>query len=808
MLFRFILLAALLAVPTAAQASFPALTIIMPRGIQRGHQHELVFSGARLEDAQEVLLYFDGVTVDGLEQIDANKVKVTVTVAADCRIGEHVAQLRTAHGITEYRTFFVGLLPAVAEVEPNNELTAAQPAEFNTTITGTITPEDEDRFRITATAGQRVSVEAEAIRLGTFMIDPCLSVVGPDGAEVAVQDDTPLLRQDCFVSFVAAADGEYVVLLRDSAYGGNGNAHYRLHVGNFPRPTLVYPPGGPAGSTMTVEFLDVAGGPLSQEITVPQTAPLRDWLMATDEQGTSPSPVDFRVTELENQFEVEPNANMDQCTPLTIPGAINGRMDEAGDQDWFVFEGKKDQIFNIEVFSRRVNSPVDALVNVWGPDKKHIAGNDDSRGPDPYMRFQLPADGKFYVRILDHLRRGGNEFIYRLEVTPVKPSLSVSIPRVDRYSQGRQQIFVAKGNRFGTLISASRGEFGGQIKLLQENLPPGITMVHQPMAGNLNVMPVVFEAAADAETGGGLVDLRASHVDDATGITGGFTNHASMVLGPPNNAEYIGCDVDRVPMAVINPLPFKLEIVQPAAPVVREGSISIKVIAHRDEGFTAPISLQFPFRPPGVGATGRVNIPEGQTEVVYPLDANANAQIGSWPIYVLGSANVNGPAWVSSQLATLNIADRYVTVELQRAGCEQGQETQFVGTMNQVTEFEGTATAELLGVPPHTEVAPIEFDKTTGEISFVVKTKPETPAGKHGGVFCRVRIPVNGETVVATAGRSELQVDKPLPNATAPPPPPVTEKPLSRLEKLRLAAKKLQEQSQSPDSEETQEQNQ
>ncbi len=268
-----------------------------------------------------------------------------------------------------------------------------------------------------------------------------------------------------------------------------------------------------------------------------------------------------------------------------------------------------------------------------------------------------------------------------------------------------------------------------------------------------------------------------------------------MVLGQPNNAEYIGCDVQRLPVAVINPLPFRLEIVQPAAPLVREGSLSLRVLLHRDEGFTGPVTLQFPFRPPGVGATGQVTIPEGQTEAVYPMDANANAQIGSWPVYVLGSADVNGPAWVSSQLATLNVADRFVTVDLQRAGCEQGQETQFVGTINHVTAFEGTATAELLGVPPHTEVPPIQFDQTTGEVSFVVKTKPETPAGKHGGVFCRVTIPVNGESVVATAGRSELQIDVPLPNGgAAPPPPPPTEKPLSRLEKLRLAARQLQEQ--------------
>ncbi len=792
---RFVsLVALLLAVPLAAAASSPALSIITPRGVQRGLQHELVFSGARLEESQEVLLYFDGVTVDKIEPIDANQVKVTVTVAPDCRLGEHVAQLRTASGITEYRSFFVGPFPAADESEPNNEPEQACAIAFNTTITGTIAPEDVDRFRISATTGQRISVEVEAIRLGTILVDPFLAAFGPDGEEIVFQDDTPLLRQDCFVSFVAPADGEYVVLLRDTAYGGNPNAHYRMHVGNFPRPTIAFPAGGPPGQTIPVEFVDVAGGAIKQDVVVPAAPPQREWLIPADDQGTAPSPVAFRVVDLPNSFESEPNQNIEQTTAVVVPCAANGRLDEPGDQDWYSFEGKKDQVFNLEVFARRVNSPLDAIINVWGPDKQHIAGNDDSGGPDASMRLQLPADGQYSFRVLDHLSRGGPEFIYRVEVTTVTPRLTISIPRIDRYSQGRQQIAIPRGNRFGTLISATRVDLGGELRLLEQNLPPGISMHHQPMAANLAVMPVVFEAAADAEPGGGLVDLRAAPVDEASRVTGGFQNRASFVLGEPNNTDYIVCDVDRVPVAVINAVPFKLEMVQPAAPLVREGSLGIKVVAHRDEGFTAPITIQLPFRPPGVGAAGTVTIPENETEAMYPLDANANAQIGDWPIYVLGTAEVNGPAWVSTQLATLKVADRYVMVEMQRAGCEQGAETRFVGTMTQVTDFEGTATAELLGVPPNTEVAPIEFDKSTSEVTFVVKTKPETPAGKHGGVFCRVTIPVNGETVVAVAGRSELQVDVPLPKGeAAPPPPPPAEKPLSRLEKLREDAKQIQE---------------
>ena len=36
-----------------------------------------------------------------------------VKIAADCRLGEHAFRLRTATGLSELRTFWVGALPVV-----------------------------------------------------------------------------------------------------------------------------------------------------------------------------------------------------------------------------------------------------------------------------------------------------------------------------------------------------------------------------------------------------------------------------------------------------------------------------------------------------------------------------------------------------------------------------------------------------------------------------------------------------------------------------------------------------------------------
>ena len=114
-------LAMIVSCAAGVQASSPRLNLILPRGVQRGGEHVLTFSGANLGDAEQVLFYGEGFEVTKLEPND-KEVKVTVKVAPDCRLGEHVGQIRTRSGVSDFRTLFVGALPAIDEVEPNQLL--------------------------------------------------------------------------------------------------------------------------------------------------------------------------------------------------------------------------------------------------------------------------------------------------------------------------------------------------------------------------------------------------------------------------------------------------------------------------------------------------------------------------------------------------------------------------------------------------------------------------------------------------------------------------------------------------------------
>src|SRR4051812_24568633 len=113
-------------VASAAHAASPQLAAVRPVGGQRGTSLEVNLTGARLGDVQEILTYQPGIATTKLKVVNDTQVKATLQIAPDCPLGLHDLRVRTASGISELRTFSVGTLPEVAEVEPNNDFATPQ----------------------------------------------------------------------------------------------------------------------------------------------------------------------------------------------------------------------------------------------------------------------------------------------------------------------------------------------------------------------------------------------------------------------------------------------------------------------------------------------------------------------------------------------------------------------------------------------------------------------------------------------------------------------------------------------------------
>lgn len=786
---------------TPAWAANPSFGAIAPIGAQRGQQLEFTFSGDRLADAQQVLLYEPGIEVVSLTPADEKNVKVTLNIAGDCRPGEHGMRIRTASGVSNLRTLSIGVLPTVDEVEPNSEFDTPQAIDLNVTVNGVVTNEDVDLYLVTASKGQRITAEIEGIRLGNTFFDPYVAIMDMDRFEVASSDDAALVYQDGVASILAPEDGNYVVQVRESAYGGNGACTYRLHVGTFPRPRAVYPAGGQYGQATEIRWLGDPAGEKTETVTLPSEAQYNFGLFAQDENGIAPSANDFRLSALENVLETEPNNAPAEATAFNAPSAVNGILETEGDVDCFKFKATKGQVLDIRVLARTLRSPLDSVLNVNRIGGAGVGGNDDTGGPDSYLRFTAPEDDEYVIYIRDHLNRGGPTYVYRCEVAPVERRLTMGLPERQQYVD--TTVSVPKGNRTAFLVSASRENFGGELNVTMPNLPTGVNMQTVTMRSNRSDIPVLLEATPEAELAGETVDVVGKTVDENLNIEGHLVQLTSLVRGR-NNIQVWQHRTERMGMAVTEAVPFKIEIVQPQVPLVRGGNMDLRVVATREEGFTAPIAIQMLYSPTGTGAKNSVSIGEGQTEASIPLNANGNAEVLTWKIAVNGQATVgNGAVLASTQLADLEVSEPFFSFAFEPAAVEKGKETDVVIKITQNKPFEGAAKVELLGLPNEVTAEPIEITKDSTEGVFHVKTTANSPAGKHKTVLCRAVITMNGEPITHMIGGGELRVDEPLPpKADAPPEPmpeakpepmPVAEKRLSYLEQLRVDRQKAKE---------------
>lgn len=792
-----------------SDAASPSLGSIQPRGAQRGTEAVLTFSGARLDDAQEILVYYPGITVKKIEPLtppNPNAIKVTVAIAPDCRLGEHAFRVRTSTGISEVRTFWVGALPVIEEVEPNNDFDKPQPIPLNVTVHGIVQAEDQDYFVVECKKGQRLSVEVEGMRLGSAFFDPYIAILDSRRFELVTGDDSALSAQDGGCSVVVPADGKYIIQIRESAFGGNGACQYRLHIGNFPRPTAVVPAGGKPGEELEVTWLSDPSGPIKQKVKLPATVDEHFRLHCTTPEGIHPTGFKFRVANLTNVVESGANVNVATATPGAAPCAFNGVVSKPAEVDYFKFTAKKGEVYDIRVYARQLGSPLDSILYVGNAQGATITGNDDSGGPDSYFRFGVPADGEYTLWVQDHLKKGGPDYFYRIELTPVQPMAVTTMPRSDPNNpadQSRQTITVPKGGRYATLVIANRNDFGGPLNIGFEKLPAGVTVTAEQMEAGLNMIPVVLEATPAAPTAGGLSGITATHADPKTPVPWKTGFDPALVVSQPGQTVYARAAVDRTAIAVSEAAPYSIDVIEPKVPLVQNGSYNLRVVAKRAEGFKGPITVFPLWTPPGMGIQASAVIPEGQTECVLPMNAASNAAPRKWKTVVHAVADAGkGPVWTASQLFSIEIAAPLISLTMERPAVEQGGNTQLFCKVAVSTPFEGKAKVTLIGLPTKTTTQVMEITKDTKEFAFPIAADKTSPAGQHN-VFAQVVIDKGGELIVGNTGGTQLRIDVPLPPkvATTPMPPqptPMTPKPptpaatpekrLTRLEQLRKEA--------------------
>lgn len=194
--------------------SFPAPTFAYPAGGQTGKTVAVNFGGdASGPIARDI----------SLEQVSPG------TTSIFCEQNG----LSSASGLP----FRVSLFGNVLEQEPNDNSSevASSTSELPVALNGLLQePGDRDCFRIRGEAGQKVSVEVFASRLGS-PVDSLLEIRDAEGTIVSAGDDGISHDSQVVVTFPRSA--EYIIQLTDKRGNGGEGFFYRVEISEF-QPTL------------------------------------------------------------------------------------------------------------------------------------------------------------------------------------------------------------------------------------------------------------------------------------------------------------------------------------------------------------------------------------------------------------------------------------------------------------------------------------------------------------------------------------------------------------------------------------------
>jgi hypothetical protein len=152
------------------------------------------------------------------------------------------------------------------------------------------------------------------------------------------------------------------------------------------------------------------------EITLPAGAPEgRVNLVAVTPAGTT-EPHPLVVTPKDKLvLEKEPNGGFAQAQPLEEGMVIAGSVSQPRDVDVFKVKGAKGETWVFEVVAARLGSTLDPILTLYSESGRQLATRDDDPGSrDATLKVTLPADGLYYLSLIDAHDGGDAMHVYHL----------------------------------------------------------------------------------------------------------------------------------------------------------------------------------------------------------------------------------------------------------------------------------------------------------------------------------------------------------------------------------------------------------
>lgn len=664
-----LLLASLFASPASAELPAVRLDTIRPLGASAGTTFELVYSGRDTEDVAALWFDHPGFSAELVEQG-----KFRVAVAADVPEGTYDVRLVGRYGVSNPRILAVAhSLADVAEIEPNDSATAAQPLSLDVAVNAVSDGNNQDVYRVELAAGQRVAVVCQAQALDSEM-DATLLLADEAGRVLGTSSD--YYGRDPLLDFAAPAAGTYLLTVHDLVY--RGGYPYRLVVATAPHVENVFPPAAEPGRPVRLTALgrNLAGAASSEPgVDPPLQSVDFDWtppevpaagfafLEHPADHSVLPSaatatlfgwqvrvPGSLRAQPIVAArgpvtLDAEPNDDSAAAQKIELPATVGGRFDSPRDADWFAFTAPADAAgaYVVEVYSERIAGRADAYVVVADEAGTRIVEYDDfgqrlnafdGHLRDPVGTVNLEAGKSYRLLVRDRYGRGGPRFQYVLCVRRQSPDFAVAAIHSENPGPAAPLVH-AGGAAWIDLVTHHLDGYGNLITVTAEGLPPGLhaaTTTISDSRGNL-----VLWADADAAEWTGPLRIVARGEQEGRTI-----EHDVRPYTRVWSAANIGSSrpMRELVVAVRPGAPFGLAL-EPATVTAKAGQaveVQLRLARHGPQ-FHGSVRVT-PHAFTNGFAMAEAEIAAGQDTLTLTIQVPAGVRPGDYTMTVLGQAQV------------------------------------------------------------------------------------------------------------------------------------------------------------------------
>ncbi len=746
--------------PLFAQA--PSISSISPQAVQPGGTVDLTIRGGNLTGATKLWTSFPAQAVLSPDVKDNGKnaaqVVYRITVPATASVGMHAVRIATPKGISALKLVVIDDLKSVAQVKTNKSQQTAQVLQVPCAVDGVVDSLSRNYYKFKATAGQKISFEVLARRMGSAL-DPMIRILDSEGREITYSDDEPGLVSDSQLCHVFKTAGEYLVEVRDIRYQGGATYNYRLRIGDFPCVTVPYPMGAKRGTEVALSFAGAHVGDLApMKVKIPADAKL-SWLNvgAKRKGGQSSGFAALSIGDAAEVVEKEPNDEIAQATRAELGAGLNGRFDTPGDIDRFVFAAKKGQKFTFTSITRSQGAPSDLVLKLTDAKGKQFATAEDTGANDGIVNYTFPADGDYILAVEDLHRRGGSAYVYRIAVAAPGAGFALSA-NLDRAN-------VPAGAAAAITITVIRGAHKGPIEISAIDLPPGITSDTAIVPTNGTSSILTLSGAPNTPSG---------------------TIHAISIIGKAKIGKVeqtVTANVAAAIKASHNAMPRPPQVLASASAVAlvpaaqialksntrelvfgRDLKATLKVTVQRQAGFDAAITLAVTPAKGGLPAnvTAAVKpIPKGKNEVDIVFSATNKAAIGEFTAVLTGTIK-QGKTTVAQVVPGIRLklqGPLKLTVDSGDGKLKKGGQLKVKVTVERNPALKAPIALTFQKLPKGVTAAAATIPADKNEVEILLTAKDNAQVGKVAGVVIAGAATIGKAKFAANSSAINLTVE-------------------------------------------------